>query len=572
MLWSLALSLLWFAGFAAVDGARAQNVVNGNFAFPSAAQAPGGVIVDPPTTAQTGWTFTNIAPANHSGVQQNGSEFGPPTAPDGQQQTGFIINLGSISQNIDFKQAGDYTLSFDIAARAGSTPNDQDNQHSLSIVVHIGSQQYGPYTPLSSSSFNKVTTPPFTIAQANSLVGLAFVGYGLGNGGQLLAGELSTAFIANVAIKPVAPQIATCTIDIDPTRTVKVSGQHFGPGKGKIRITFPSPSQVDFANSAFPNDKSKSNLDLMPSQWGDTITTEALDSASPVGAADAQPVQIYVIGANGLSSNACKANFHNIPVITGVSPGSITPSAHTPQTFNVSGWDFGDDPGKVTIHFTNNHYNSHSLDSNDNKGAQISKDAHGTYEWKAWVVNAIVPNVTAVVEQTVDISLTPKGGSASNAWKEKFKPRLVEQVVPSNLVSVLQCSNGGAANLCNNPSAGSMTCFGVNVANNIVGNTERTASVDLPNIPVSLYGAHFGCPAGGDSGTDVFQAVVNSPWTIVSAQYFDAVYQAGWNPSSSATPDTALTINVPWKTSADGGGIIYEIVIEAQGPQGVPLQ
>jgi hypothetical protein len=44
-------------------------------------------------------------------------------APNGEQQTGFMYNLGTISQNIDFKQAGDYTLSFYIAARAHALPS-----------------------------------------------------------------------------------------------------------------------------------------------------------------------------------------------------------------------------------------------------------------------------------------------------------------------------------------------------------------------------------------------------------------------------------------------------------------
>lgn len=100
-------------------------MINPDFALPSAAGAAGGYIIDPPTTSQTGWKFENYTGGenNISGVQQNGSGLGGPNAPNGEQQTGFIYNLGTISQNIDFKQAGDYTLSFYIAARAHALPS-----------------------------------------------------------------------------------------------------------------------------------------------------------------------------------------------------------------------------------------------------------------------------------------------------------------------------------------------------------------------------------------------------------------------------------------------------------------
>lgn len=544
---SFALSLLWLAGLAALNVACAQNVVNANFAFPSATNVSDKVFVDPPTTPQTGWTFTN-AGTNVSGVQQNGSALAGPTAPNGEQQTAFITDLGSISQNIDFKLPGDYELSFQIAAQAGGTPNDQNNQNSQSIVVYINGTEYGPYTPHSTASFNQIPIS-FKIAAATPSVPLKFVGYGLGTGGQLVAGEASTVFIADVSIKAVAPQIAKGSSDIDPTKPVELSGQNFGAVPGKIRIHFPTKSEVHFANTT-----SKSDLDLdVPGPWGDTITSEALDKASAVGALDEQTVDITIIAANGAISNVWKAKFHNIPVITGVSPGTITPG----QTFNVSGWDFGKDTGKVTVHFTDNKYKSPSLDNEGDVDAEIA-------EWTASGVEAsLKKSFGTVVEQTVDVSLTPKGGKASNTWKEKFKPRIVQTVILPNFVSVLQCSNGGAANLCNNPARVSFTCFGFGVAASV----NTVLDTGMPPI-ASIYAIHAGCPAGSDSGTDIYQAVVQPPLTIVSVQFFDAIYQSGYNPSASATPGTAVTVNVPWETSSDGGEIEYEIVITAQGPQG----
>jgi hypothetical protein len=547
VLFSVALSLIWLAGLAALDGARAQNVVNSDFAFPSAANVSGKVFVNPPATPQTGWTFTQ-AGNNASGVQQNGSTLGGPAAPNGEQQTAFITDLGSISQTIDFKLPGDYALSFQIAAQAGGTPSDQNNENSQSIVVYVGTQEYGPYTPHSTASFNPVTIS-FKVAAGNPSQTLKFVGYGLGTGGQLLAGELSTVFIADVAIKAVAPQIAKGPSDIDPTTTVELSGQHFGAVPGKIRVHFPTASQVHFAKTS-----SKSDLDLdVPGPWGDTIKSEALDKASDVGAPDEQTAEITVIAANGASSNVWKAKFHNIPVITGVSPGTITPS----QTFNVTGWDFGKETGKVKVHFTDDKYKSPSLDGQGDVDADISK-------WTPGVVNAsLKKSVGTVVEQTVDVSLTPKGGSTSNTWKETFKPRIVQTVILPNFVSVLQCSNGGAANLCNNPGPVSFTCFGFGIAASV----DTVLDNGMPAL-ASVYAVHAGCPAGSDSGTDVYQAVVQQPLTIVSVQYFDAVYQAGYNANASAIPGTAVTVNVPWETSSDGGEIEYEIVITAQGPQG----
>ncbi len=547
VLLSVALSLIWLAGLAALDGARAQNVVNSDFAFPPAANVSGKVFVNPPATPQTGWTFTR-AGNNASGVQQNGSTLGGPVAPNGEQQTAFITDLGSISQTIDFKLPGDYVLSFQIAAQAGGTPSDQNNQNSQSIVVYVGTQEYGPYTPHSTASFNPVTIS-FKVAAGNPSETLKFIGYGLGSSGQLLTGELSTVFIADVAIKAVSPQITKGPNDIDPTSAVELSGQDFGSVPGKIRVHFPTASQVRFAKTS-----SKSDLDLdVPGQWGDTIKSEALDKASDVGAPEEQTAEITVIAANGASSNVWKAKFHNIPVITGVSPGSITPG----QEFNVMGWDFGKDTGKVKVHFTDNKYKSPSLDSQGDVDPDISK-------WAPGVVNASLPtSLGTVVEQTVDISLTPKGGSASNTWKEKFKPRIVQTVILPNFVSVLQCSNGGAANLCNNAGPVSFTCFGFGVAASV----NTVLDTGLP-VLASVYAVHAGCPVGSDSGTDVYQAVVQQPLTIVSVQYFDAIYQAGYNPNASATPGTAVTVNVPWEISSDGGEIEYEIVITAQGPQG----
>ena len=93
-------------------------------------------------------------------------------------------------------------------------------------------------------------------------------------------------------------------------------------------------------------------------------------------------------------------------------------------------------------------------------------------------------------------------------------------------------------NLCNNAGPVSFTCFGFGVAASV----NTVLDTGLP-VLASVYAVHAGCPVGSDSGTDVYQAVVQQPLTIVSVQYFDAIYQAGYNPNASATPGTAVTVN-----------------------------
>jgi hypothetical protein len=557
VLCALVLSLFWLAGLAALDRARAQNVINPDFALPSAAGAAGGYIIDPPTTSQTGWKFENYTGGenNISGVQQNGSGLGGPNAPNGEQQTGFIYNLGTISQNIDFKQAGDYTLSFYIAARARALPSGSTQ----SIMVTIGGEQYGPYKPQSSSSFNKITIP-FTIKEANPSVELKFAGCGLGSGCTLQTGELTTDFVAEVKIVPVAPQITKGPTDIDPTSKIELTGEHFGPAKGTIRIHFPSESRVTFQNKS-PHGKSKSDLYLdVPGKWGDTITSEALDSASAVGAPAEQTVEITVIAANGASSDVWKAKFHDTPAITGVSPNSITPG----QSFNVKGWDFGADTGTVTIHFTDNLFHSSSLDSKDNKDAEIDKG-----KWTPSVVKATVPKgVTAVVAQDVDISLTPKGGKASNTWKEKFNPTMDMDLAP---VVVAQCASNTSLDLCN-PAPGSYSGGGVCLGIDAAG---------IAPFGSNIWGYHQSCAwFSTDTGTDIYSAIVAPPWwTITKVDHsWEGVAPGVWEDDGNGAtieydlnppPAPIVTVTVNWNITP-GGLADYAFNVWMKGPAGVP--
>ena len=67
-----------------------------------------------------------------------------PIAPDGQQ-VGFIQGYGTISQNIDFAEAGTYTLSFQAAYRDYYTGNNPSNP----ILIQVDGIDVGTITPQS---------------------------------------------------------------------------------------------------------------------------------------------------------------------------------------------------------------------------------------------------------------------------------------------------------------------------------------------------------------------------------------------------------------------------------------
>ncbi|GEM_PF-2966013 len=556
---ALALSSLWLAGLAALDGARAQNVVNPDFSFPSAANAPNGYIEDPPTTSQIGWTFSKVG-ANTSGVQANGSAFNAPAAPGGLPQTAYIDDLNSISQNIEFKQPGDYQLSFQIAEYAHNTLSGSTQE---SVMVRIGTEQYGPFTPFASTTFDRIAPIQFKVATANSLVGLTFVGTGP-NASQVQQGQVGAVFIAQVAITAVAPQIACPqNLDIDPTSTIKLTGQNFGSVPGRVQIQFSQQSAVAFKNSSFPNSASKSNLLLnVPGPWGDTITTEALDQASDVGAAPAQTVEITIIAANGQSSNVCKANFHDKPVIMGLTSGSISPG----QSFNIWGWDFGNDPGKVTIHFTSNFYPPPDYEISDAK-------------WKAWVVNArIQPDLAGVVEQDVDISLTPKGGNASNAKTKTFKPTMYMGMAPA---TVVHCGNETTLDLCN-PAPGTYSGGA-----DAVGCLNPAGQGSGPGQPPSIWGFHWACFSdSSDNGQDIYSVNLTPQWTITAVDYggYPPSLSPGvWVSDNTGAVDTSMeytigppalptfetTVTVNWHIGPSGEVLTYAFNVWMKGPVGV---
>src|SRR5208282_4810165 len=110
-------------------------IVNPDFQIPEVGQAAGGVIRCPQTSAQIGWIFS-CGSDGSSGVQVNKLFSAPNAPPPGQ--VAFIQNAGSISQVIDFKELGTYTLTFYMAAATGNPANAIEQ---LEIVLVLGLQK-----------------------------------------------------------------------------------------------------------------------------------------------------------------------------------------------------------------------------------------------------------------------------------------------------------------------------------------------------------------------------------------------------------------------------------------------
>ena len=271
------------------DRAHAQNVLNGNFSVPPVAQVGGGY-QESPTGNGVDWTFGAVCNGAQqpscSGVQQNGSNFHGPNAPT--QQTGWIQNQGSISQKISFAKAGSYTLKFQAVG--------------VNSILHFEasidgtSKDFIPpcaYTPGSACNFT-AHEMSFTITTTGEHT-LKFAGTGQPVGGA----SPPQVFITEVSIAAVPPHISKGPSDISPSSLAFVlTGEAFGQLPGKIKLHFSSNSK---------------DLTLDTGAWLENtiIYPGPLLLATPVGSEDKQTVDITVITAEGLTSNASHAEFHN---------------------------------------------------------------------------------------------------------------------------------------------------------------------------------------------------------------------------------------------------------------------
>ena len=283
--WAIGLSIA--AGVILAGPARAQIVSNGSFEVPNVASAPNGVIENS-NAALSGpgvaWKFPSVS-GGDSGItlEQQASGFDAPKAPNGDQ-VGLIHNLGEISQSIDLKPGG-YVLSFKIAQRAGGFSSGTSPSLPLPVLVAIGNQKFGPYTPLSATSYNEIEVP-FQISAAGTRT-LEILGQG-----PPLSPNFNdhTTFIDNVSIRFAPPVITHGPSDLDPTSMISLEGSNFGSTRQNIKLVFPTPSDTALSNG------SKSEIDLKSIGAHDsTASTERIDAQQPTGKVNKQTVDITLV-------------------------------------------------------------------------------------------------------------------------------------------------------------------------------------------------------------------------------------------------------------------------------------
>jgi hypothetical protein len=567
---SAAISLITLAFAQAIcsDRAYALTVVNPDFQIPVVGQAAGGVIQCPQTSAQIGWIFS-CGSNGSSGVQLNKLFSAPNAPPPGQ--VAFIQNAGSISQLIDFKEFGTYTLTFYMAAATGNPVNAIEQ---LEITLVLGLEKL-PLPP--KPFFTKIVTPSTT---SFSLVAIQLPIEGpISPGSYYLsfsnvhnaACTTCTNLIYGVSITAPPPIITKWPADVSPTSTVPVEGLNFGPSPGKIELSFSPQSQVKFSGGS----KKELSLSVDKKDWVGTIgdgakntaTSEKIIDASAIGAVPEQTVMISVRTADGRVSKGVKAKFHNDAVIL-KGPSIIKSSG----SFNISGWDFGE-AGTVDIHFTNDAFSSPSLDGHhDAKPKKL--------DWEQWVMTVTMPDVIGVAQQPVDITFTTKDGRKSNTWKAQFVPAMELVDLPWQNV-IISCSNQGDVDLC---QPGTITFSAL-------------CSLNQPGRgvpPDTIQAVHVGCQGDSDNGTDSYTAILTNGWVVAALDFDpeppspsnltsipdadnstvwydirppDIPFNAFPGPPPHYLPSGVVIINVSWHIGGDGGMAIYWADIYVTGPK-----
>jgi hypothetical protein len=569
-------------------GARAAIVTNGDFKVPVVANAQGPNPLDGYLTGGTdaaltgsgvGWSFApppggcaqGNGHAGESGIteQQVASGFAAPAAPVGTQM-GWIINLGKIEQQINLTP-GNYKLSFEIARRAVGISGGAQTPTPLPIEVRIGAQTFGPFTPASAASFNKVEVP-FTILEGG-LTSLRFSGTGLPFCPNV---ENNTTFIAEVSISAEpGPVITSGSTDIFPFSPVVLEGVHFGVPTGQIKIVFPSPSETPFSNGS----KSELHLDAVGATGGTAAESLfGMVNFYPQGSPKEQTVDITISSADGKqTSNVWHAKFHNTAWITS-GPTRITPG----QSFLLKGWDFdsteqcnSEKTGTVTVNFPN-------------KDLVLAIPKDGCLPDSIKV--KLPADVAGFVAQTVEVIYQSPGGRKAG-WNAQFVPKQ-EFVELSQAEVTATCSNQSAFDICNGPVTTASGCP-------FVSPDPDANNTSYPTI--EAY--HDGCfGLSSDNGTDLYLAIVQNGWMItyyafspnpeadngsIACNLTSAVTGSNAPPASTVGPDfpfvdeegvawenlkpaPSVFVTCPWHIGATGGEIFYEAILIAQGPVGVP--
>ena len=211
--------------------------------------------------AGSGWRFTG-----GSGIQANGSAYGASNAPDGSQAA--LLQGGAVSQRITFV-AGTYHLSL-LAARRDSQIQP--------IKFSVNGIQVGPIITPAAATFNKYTTPSFTVAAGSYTVRLEATN----------TVDDRTSFIDKVEIKGLEPSVSDIVIpptvaDAQPLKMLSGGSQR---GVEYLRPTFDSArsvaeTSINLINWLPVSEVPSLNTSLMPSGNGtEKVTIQVQDAAT----------------------------------------------------------------------------------------------------------------------------------------------------------------------------------------------------------------------------------------------------------------------------------------------------
>ena len=313
----------------------AVTVVNGDFESPNVGV---GYYTDQYHGPAPGWTlmpfyWTNgNTVANSSGLAGNGAGIGNPNSTDGTQ-IAYIQGAANISQNVDFAEAGTYTISFQAAYR------QYGGQHAFSVLVDGVS--VGTFNP-DSLDFRGYSATFSVSAGTHSITF-----QGAAEGGD------KTAFIDHVSIAKTSSLVqVSLTVDHGTLNMAETNGLVFlfGDGVDDASMTFTgSLADVNAALDGlqftpFAGYMGTANLRITTNDLGNAglgdpkSTTETLVinllhvndppwnalPSTTQGTYGNQPIVFSTAGSNGITVGDDDAGNNPIQVTLTVSDGTLT--------------------------------------------------------------------------------------------------------------------------------------------------------------------------------------------------------------------------------------------------------
>jgi hypothetical protein len=210
--------------------------------------------------------------------------------------------------------------------------------------------------------------------------------------------------------------------------------------------------------------------------------------------------------------------------------GLFTPTA----TVVILGKCFGAAPGEVR------------LVGQFPGGALVLNPKQG--EWFPGFIGAVIPSISAVPDQTVQVVVKTAAGKQSNEWTVNFKAtRAVAIIIPGDKVEI-HCGDASDSDDCD-PSDG------------------RTFDADHLN----------GLDVSSDDGWDSFSGGLKNGWVTVELKKHEASYElAGGLGGTSKIQQfygysdgaTSFNVKIKW-TVVPGSFLGYWVKIWAEGPQGL---